>query len=206
MTSTCALILSWYIKDSRSFFIWMLLSSSSTFVWLRKLYKTFKQSRRQIEAELLENDQHRNTETMRKTLILRAKYSVSSYPSYTVFSFSFSIIFLVTFFLLGTIWLSQRPYYVLLFNPPSLFSWKLISLQYEILHLKKSILPKYRHKFPRLPGTPSYPCYHWIIHIGTEHFFPLLDHSNYILSYEKHYSISQDLTALKRVFKPFFPL
>ena len=40
-----------------------------------------------------------------------------------------------------------------------------------MLHLKKSILPKYRHKFPRLPGTPSYPCYHWIIHIGTEHFF-----------------------------------
>ena len=113
MTSTCALILSWYINDSRSFFIWMLLSSSSTFVWLRKLYKTFKQSRHQIEAELLENDHHRNTETMRKTLILRAKYSVSSYPSYTVFSFSSSIIFLVTFFLLGTIWLSQRPYYVL---------------------------------------------------------------------------------------------
>ena len=124
-------------------------------------------------------------------------------------SFSFPIIFLVTFFpfKVGTIWLSQRPYYVLLFNLPSLFSWKLISLQYEILHLKKSILPKYRHKFPRLPGTPSYPCYHWIIHIGTENFFfPLLDHSNYILSYEKHYSISQDLTALKRVFKPFFPL
>lgn len=67
----------------------MLLSSSSTFVWLRKLYKTFKQSRRQIEAELLENDHHRNTETMRKTLILKAKYSVSSYPSYTVYNSSF---------------------------------------------------------------------------------------------------------------------
>ena len=36
-------------------------------------------------------------------------------------------------------------------------------------------------------------------------FFPLLDHSNYILSYEKHYSISQDLTALKRGFQAVFP-
>ena len=184
----------------------MLLSSSSTFVWLRKIYKTFKQSRRQIEAELLENDDHRNTETMRKTLILRAKYSVSSYPLIqSTISFSFSIIFLVTFFLLGTIRLSQRPYYVLLFNLPSLFSWKLISLQYEILHLKKSILPKYRHKFPRLPGTPSYPCYHWIIHIGTEHFFPPFRSLKLHLKLWEALLYFAGLNSLKKGFQAVFP-
>lgn len=205
MTSTCALILSWYINDSRSFFIWMLLSSSSTFVWLRKL---FTRHLNKADVKSKQNSWKMITIGTQKQCV-RHWYQGLNIQSLRTPLIQSTIFFFFLYQFLSYLFPFRYDLTIttaLLRSAPALFSWKLISLQYEILHLKKSILPKYRHKFPRLPGTPSYPCYHWIIHIGTEHFFPLLDHSNYILSYEKHYSISQDLTALKRVFKPFFPL
>lgn len=207
MTSTCALILSWYIKDSRSFFIWMLLSSSSTFVWLRKL---FTRHLNKADVKSKQNSWKMITIGTQKQCV-RHWYQGLNIQSLrtpliqSIISFSSSINFLVTFFLLGTIWLSQRPYYVLLFNLPSLFSWKLISLQYEILHLKKSILPKYRHKFPRLPGTPSYPCYHWIIHIGTEHFFPPFRSLKLHLKLWEALVYFSRLNSLKKGFQAVFP-